>query len=1128
MCFPSARSKWRMASYTRVVVHYPYMVFLVVFVVIATCLVLSLTLVEFPTFGNPLDGFEPRGTEIGQRLNTFGNIYDNKGNKLSLLPSNFHSLLKDIDDSDAATNEQNQTDRLDKRSTKNNDYFCEYSSQKYSQFAHIAFTADDSSNLFTAENIRQMCYIEEQIIRTHSSFNELCLTKTNNECCPSWSLGNYISRLSQKSNCSQITQEDVNKVYKTLDKCSPYYFNYTLEHDCEATKRSGKVYSRCKGIPRRCIRFNGVFNILHHITDMNFIPESAKPHTQPFLRYAITFLPISYSIDTVELYNHIESWVGSSNQNIKIAGIDFGIKYTLFSEYLLKDTIWIIGAICVIFILVWIYTASIFVTIMTFVVIGSSLVMSYFLNQIIFEIKFFPYMNLVTAVMVIAIGADDVFVYCKVWHLSKSERNNGTMEKIVHDTLHHATLSMFVTSLTTSAALFSNGASSITAIKCFSIYAGTTILCNFLIMITLIPATLIINDKWCNCESWYNPEFSSNQKVSYFLCKIPYKVYHSISDWSRIFFEKLLPFIIVKFRYIWIFILGALGIGGVVVIFFHPKLKLPSSDKFQVFSSDHLIEKYEFQIRNNFRFEKSKDIEEFTLLPLTFVWGAFATDKGDYLDPASRGSLKFDKTFNAITQSAQTWLLQFCNKLKNTDFYQQTPGYQLTNCFFDKFRDYLQKPCLFVDDFPCCNNTYPKSEEMSYCLYKYIPMLMNTPGVQYSQMTPGIRYTDNSISLLIVEYMSNVQFSFSYSKTKDFYTKVNSWFTQELQSAPPEMKNGWFVSNLAMFDLQNSLSEETPITMGISLCVVAAVIFITTLNVFISIFALISVACIMFVTIGTLVLLNWELNILEAVILTVALGMSVDYTLHYAVVYRLSPDIDRENKIVSCVHSMGSVITMAAITTFLAGALMMPATVLVYKKFGIFLMLVISVSWTYSTIFFLSLLCICGPMGNFGQFKWPTCEVCVAAPEEHQDKTQYTISELSSTSTYPHTTSTATTSTSESRELESISDDPIDPFPLPQRRRSRSRGQYHEYMKARTRSDSPEELRPGRAEGYHSRRGSRVRFSIGSIEKTSPSHEIDTEPKRYGKRRSVAEDSVFEVSEESLSSPVEGSKTEAH
>jgi hypothetical protein len=991
--------------------------------------------------------------------------------------------------------------------------------KEFSQFAHIAFTTEDDSNLFTAENIRQMCRIEDQIIRTHSSFSEICLTKSSNECCPSWSLGNYISNLSHKSNCSLITENDVKNVYDTLHKCSTYYFNYTLEHDCEAVTRRGRVYSRCKDIPQQCVRLNAIFDILHHITDINFIPESANEWTPPFLRYAITFLPVSSSVSTVDLYKHIESWTQSTNQNIKIAGIDFGIKYTLFSDYLYQDTIWIIGAICVIFTTVWIYTSSIFVTIMTFVVIGSSLVMAYFLNKLIFEITFFPYMNLITAVIVIAIGADDVFLYCKIWHMSKSERNNGTMEKIVSDTLHHATLSMFVTSLTTSAALYSNGASSITAIKCFSIYAGTTVLCNFIIMIILIPATLIINDKWCNCESWYNPDFSSSKNVCYCLCKIPYKVYHCISDWSRIFFEKLLPFVIVKFRFIWIFVLGALGIGGVVVIFFHPKLKLPTSDKFQVFSSDHLIEKYEFQIRNNFWFEKSKDVEELTLLPLTFIWGVFATDKGDYLNPSSHGSLEFDKTFNAITPSAQTWLLQFCDKLKHTDFYQHTPGFQLTNCFFDKFRDYLHKPCLFIEDFPCCNNTYPKSEEISYCLYKYIPMVMNTPGVQYSQSSPGVKYYENKINIFIVEYMSNEHFSFSYTKTKDFYTKVNSWFTQELLSAPPEMKNGWFVSNLAMFDLQRSLSEETPVTMGISLGVVAAVIFLTTLNLFISIFALISVACVMFVTIGTLVLLNWELNILEAVIITVALGMSVDYTLHYAVIYRLSPDIDRENRIINCIHSLGSVITMAALTTFLAGLLMMPATVLIYKKFGIFLMLIISVSWTYSTIFFLSVLCAFGPLGNFGQFHWPSLDVCSAAPEEHHDKTRYTISEstISTSSAYPHTTSTATTSTSESRELESMSDDLLDPFPLPTRR-SRSRNQYHEYMKARTRSDSPP-----RGEGQ-SRRGSRVRFSIGSIEKTSPSHDVETELMRYGKRRSVAEDSVFEVSEESLS-PTEGIKT---
>jgi hypothetical protein len=90
--------------------------------------------------------------------------------------------------------------------------------KEFSQFAHIAFTTEDDSNLFTAENIRQMCRIEDQIIRTHSSFSEICLTKSSNECCPSWSLGNYISNLSHKSNCSLITENDVKNVYDTLHK----------------------------------------------------------------------------------------------------------------------------------------------------------------------------------------------------------------------------------------------------------------------------------------------------------------------------------------------------------------------------------------------------------------------------------------------------------------------------------------------------------------------------------------------------------------------------------------------------------------------------------------------------------------------------------------------------------------------------------------------------------------------------------------------------------------------------------------------------------------------------------------------------------------------------------------------
>ena len=48
---------------------------------------------------------------------------------------------------------------------------------------------------------------------------------------------------------------------------------------------------------------------------------------------------------------------------------------------------------------------------------------------------------------------------------------------------------------------------------------------------------------------------------------------------------------------------------------------------------------------------------------------------------------------------------------------------------------------------------------------------------------------------------------------------------------------------------------------------------------------------------------------------------------------------------------------------------MVPAKVLVYFQMAQFLMLVMVVSWVYSTFFFLPLCMVIGPTGNFGQLK---------------------------------------------------------------------------------------------------------------------------------------------------------------
>lgn len=1085
--------------YARLIAHYPYVIVVSILCLAVLCLVLCLTVVQLPNFQDPKAGFEPRGTEIANKIIAYNNLVQNLDGKLSLSPAG-QKWGFEGEAIQYSTENQTQVPQLgeqsmgqpvkrsiDESSSRHfqDSFFCEIPASYFPLFARIVFTSADGSNLFTASKLQQMCRIEDNHIRSHSTFSSNCQTKNSKQCCLSWSLGNYVALLSGKSNCSSITEEDVKAVQDLLTTCAGHYYNMTLTQ-CH-TRRSRHY---CSGVPEKCVKFQSVYNILHHIADVNFVHPN-KDGQVPFLTYAVTFLPVVGGVDSVELFEHIESWPRDFGSDVRVSGANFGIKDTLFNQQLIADSIWLLISGVLIFLVVWVYSLSIFVTIMTFFMMFWSLVMAYFLYTMVFAIPFFPYMNLVAIIIILALGADDVFIYCKVWQMAKSERNNGTLEKIVLDTLRNGSVSMFVTSLTTAAALYSNAFSSITSIRCFSIYAGTAVLCNFFLVVTWMPASIVIYEKWCNCEKLYDPELSQRKNVCYYVCKMPQQTYHKVSDWCRVLFDKLLPFVIVRARYLWLVLFGVLGILGIVVIFFYPKLRLPSSEKFQVFSSDHLMEKYDFGLSNHFWFERHQRNQE--IMPLRFVWGIQAADIGSSLDPSDKGDIVMDESFDPTTPEAQVWMLNFCRDLRLTRFYKHIGGIEQTNCFHEFFSMFMQQPCSneFGIRRPCCNysTSVIKSEDMTQCAAVYIPSLINSGTVVYNSYSPGPRFIEGRFSALIVEFYSNFHFTTSFQEMSNFYAQVEQFLSEKLKSAPSEIRNGWFVSELEFYSLQKSLGEETPIAFGISLIIVIVVTFLTTLNVLISIFAIVSIAFVMFVTIAALTLLGWELNILESVVITVAVGLSIDFTLHVGVSFRNSPDLSNEMRVVSTTSTLGGVITMAATTTFLAGALMMPSTVLAYQKFGTFLMIVISTSFVYALFFFQSLLCVMGPNGGFGQFHWPcpSVNICSRSEKKHVDKTVYLTTE-STSSYYP-----ASSSFSEpSQDMEIPSNTPKPS--LFQHRRSRSRGHY---IQARTRSDSPESDHTGRREGQ-------VKFSEGNtVTKTVAEVKDDTETSR-------TDDSVFE------------------
>ena len=115
---------------------------------------------------------------------------------------------------------------------------------------------------------------------------------------------------------------------------------------------------------------------------------------------------------------------------------------------------------------------------------------------------------------------------------------------------------------------------------------------------------------------------------------------------------------------------------------------------------------------------------------------------------------------------------------------------------------------------------------------------------------------------------------------------MEKWTQEQLHSAPAGLKNGWFTSYLEFYDLQHSIAQGTPVAIGIAIAIATVVAFLTTLNILITIHAMLSIMGCIFTTVGILVMLGWELNILESVTISIAVGLSIDFSLHYAMAYR--------------------------------------------------------------------------------------------------------------------------------------------------------------------------------------------------------------------------------------------------
>lgn len=776
-----------------------------------------------------------------------------------------------------------------------------------------------------------------------------------------------------------------------LRKCAPYYHTGHLVEGCvERPKQGG-----CSSVPSRCKRSLVVFQILHFLVDKDFLSPQTVEYQIPTLKYSLMFLPVNKGELMMEMYMNSLEGSDLTYYNTTITGMDFGIKQTLFKYYLAQDSVYPVLAVVSLLFTMALYLNSVFIVALSVIAITGSLLTSYFFYKVVFHLTFFPLLNLLAALILLGSCSNQVFIFADFWNLQLSQNPSASLEKRVNRALQEVGYLILASGLTSSAAFFSGYLSSITAIRCFSVYLGTASLITSILALVWLPCSFILRERYTEASSasaamqGFKPccskttggfwDTSSRKRCLFTLGQKLRDFKRGLANTSNLLFMKILPCGVVKFRYIWVCWFAVLAAGGTYMSCVDPGMKLPTLDSriTQLFRSSHPFERYDAEYSHMFMFERQRNGED-KPMTLLFVWGVKPTDNGDYFNPRSNGSLVLDTDFNMSTPDAQVWLWELCRRVQNQSFYSppSPEDKDMTDnvCFVEQLIQWVSlRRCSDSDDSLhfCCNDIhfpYPPSV-FENCLSM---MLAERYAEGHLAHSSGLYFQpDGRIAALVLAFKTTYLYSLNFSRTSLFYHEIHAWFNKEISGAPQGLEKGWFISQLSLFDLQQSLGSETLVVAGFSVALTLAFFLLTTWSIPLSVYGTAAVGGSVFVTVGLLVLLEWQLSGTEALLISAAAGLSVDFVVNYCISYSLAPHSDKIGKVAHSTKRMGCPVAIVSGAFFSMGVLMLPATALLFRKLGIFLFLVKCVACGFATLFFQSLCCFFGPQKNCGKIKLP-------------------------------------------------------------------------------------------------------------------------------------------------------------
>ncbi|KRZ57377.1 Protein dispatched -like protein 1 [Trichinella nativa] len=929
--------------YAMFICNRPITVFMTTTFLLCTLTALGLELAPTPDFSDPKVGFETRGTVLSDRVLTWNNLEE----KISFYPDSRKEFYRQMPPINILQRrKRNGTGQLLEEL-----FFAALTSspclQLHAPLAQLEYhslivlEAPSTKSLFTVDVILELCKLQQQI---NATLQEVKIRLEQNHF---WSLPNYITCFSGELTCTNLKEKDVGTVAANIERCAPY--QQQIIH-CKGSANT----AACQAIPDYC---NSKYyqDLFYFILSQNIFSNATGPV------YTSMVLPI-YSYNTYEylgrrdvslkkfakLYEKVSEWQNDL-KHLKLVGLNLGIKLQMFNSLLVNDTVWVFLGISLVAVIIWIYSGSFFYAVTVLLSMFFSVTVAYFVYGLVFRMEFFPFMNLLVIVLLIGIGADDTFVLKYVFDTSKKQGAKTIAPEDIVDALSYAALSMLITSVTTAAAFFSSLTSNVIVIKCFAVFAGTTMLMNYLLVVSFMPASLIILERYVNplYERWCPKRLNA----------LVVQAYASGAIASNFLMQICLPFVLQRLRAYVIAAFGLLLALSFFLVFYKPGLSLPKRNPILLFQPSHPFEWYDDQMELHFRFALARYCMP---IKVSLVWGFVPSEVGgSHFDPFSYGQLAQDARFKANLETLRD-LQAVCDRLA------KEPAFNYDgDCFAHAFFKWSKQQVCVGEGESCCAylSKYFDQRNVQPCVAAF------TRTTDVFSGSPIIRYDNDAVVGFVIYLETRHNWTTDYDKLKHFQDDIESTVRRVLgESRTATLKRGWPVTTDSMttswYDLQKELLLGTPTSIILSILIAFIVAVCVTRTVVLSFLSILSISAVILDTIAVLVLLGWRLNVVESTIIILTIGLSFDYTLHYAVAYKFASLGSRDDKVMTVLKYIGVPVTLSALTTLLAGLAMLPSNVMAYTQIGFFMILMSLISWLNSSLCYLSLLAVWGPQST--------------------------------------------------------------------------------------------------------------------------------------------------------------------